>query len=61
MPTRSSLSKGEVASKVKRPITPQFYSVSEFSDKLDRLDPVALSILANPRIDLKGALPWQQS
>jgi predicted nucleotidyltransferase len=51
----------KVADKVKRPIKPEFYSVSEFGDKLDRLDPVALSILANPRIDLKGALPWQQS
>ena len=35
--------------------------MAEFGDKLDRLDPVALSILANPRIDLKGALPWQSS
>ena len=51
----------KVTDKVKRPIKPEFYSVSEFGDKLDRLDPVALSILANPRIDLKGALTWQQS
>jgi predicted nucleotidyltransferase len=50
----------KVADKVKRPIQPEFYAVAEFGDKLDRLDPVALSILANPRIDLKGALPWQQ-
>ena len=51
----------KVADKAKRPITPQFYSMAEFGDKLDRLDPVALSILANPRIDLKGALPWQSN
>jgi predicted nucleotidyltransferase len=51
----------KVADKVKRPIKPEFYSVDEFGDKLDRLEPVALSILANPRIDLKGALPWQQN
>ena len=51
----------KVADKVKRPVRPEFYSMSEFGDKLDRLDPVALSILANPRIDLKGALPWQQT
>ncbi len=50
----------KVSDKVKRPIQPEFYAVSEFGDKLDRLDPVALSILANPRIDLKGILPWQQ-
>ena len=51
----------KVADKLKCPIRPEFYSVSEFGDKLDRLDTVALSILANPRIDLKGSLPWQQS
>lgn len=33
----------------------------EWEAKLDRLDPLALSILANPRIDLEGALPWQQN
>ena len=49
----------KVADKVKRPIKPEFYSQAEFGDKLDRLDPVALSILANPRMDLKGTLPWQ--
>ena len=27
--------------------------------KLKNEDPVALSILANPRIDLKGTMPWQ--
>ena len=51
----------KVADKVKRRIEPEFYSVDEFGDKLDRLDPVALSILANPRLDLKGTLPWQRS
>ncbi|NJK42785.1 MAG: nucleotidyltransferase domain-containing protein [Aquincola sp.] len=51
----------KAADKIKRPVAPQFYALGEFGDKLDRLDPVALSILANPRIDLKGALPWQQS
>jgi predicted nucleotidyltransferase len=51
----------KVAEKTKRQIKPEFYGVSEFGDKLDHLDPVALSILANPRLDLKGALPWQQN
>ena len=51
----------KVAEKTKRQIKPEFYGFSEFSDKLDQLDPVALSILSNPRLDLKGALPWQQS
>jgi hypothetical protein len=37
----------------------QFHSVDEFADKLKNEDPVALSILANPRIDLKGGMPWQ--
>ena len=51
----------KVAEKTKRQIEPEFYGVAEFGNKIDHLDPVALSILANPRLDLKGTLPWQQS
>jgi len=45
--------------KLRREVNPEFYTAQEFGEKLDRLDPIALSILANPRIDLKGKLPWQ--
>lgn len=51
----------KVAEKTQRKIEPEFYGIAEFGDKLDHLDPVAISILANPRLDLKGALPWQQN
>jgi predicted nucleotidyltransferase len=49
----------KVADKVQREINPTFYSAAEFGGKLDDRDPVAMSILANPRIDLKGSMPWQ--
>lgn len=49
----------KVADKVQRDIAPSFYSAEEFGGKLDGRDPVAMSILSNPRIDLKGATPWQ--
>lgn len=55
--TMAALAK--VAEKSQREVNPTFYSVTEFGDKLDGLDPVAMSILANPRIDLRGTLPWQ--
>jgi len=48
-----------VGERVGREVSVQFYSVAEFGDKLKNEDPVALSILANPRIDLKGTMPWQ--
>lgn len=49
----------KVSEKVQREVSPEFYAVPEFEERLDGLDPIALSILANPRIDLKGVLPWQ--
>jgi len=49
----------KVADKVQREINPTFYSAVEFGGKLDHRDPVAMSILSNPRIDLKGTMPWQ--
>jgi predicted nucleotidyltransferase len=49
----------KVGERVGREVSVQFYSVAEFGEKLKNEDPVALSILANPRIDLKGTLPWQ--
>lgn len=45
--------------KIAREISPQFYSLDAFQAKLAEGDPVARSILANPRIELKGASPWQ--
>jgi predicted nucleotidyltransferase len=50
---------GKVADRFGRPVNPEFYSAEEFSRKLASLDPVVLSILENPRIELKGATPWQ--
>ena len=49
-----------VSERVKRQVHPAFYSADEFAGKLDALDPVSLSILANPRIDLKGSMPLQK-
>lgn len=49
----------KVGERVGREVSVQFYSAEEFGDKLKAEDPVALSILANPRIDLKGTMPWQ--
>lgn len=53
----SELSK--VGERVQREVVPQFYTSEEFGAKVKNSDPVALSILANPRFDLKGELPWQ--
>ena len=48
----------KVGEKISREVSPQFYAVDEFLAKLDAGDAVARSILANPRIELKGAAPW---
>lgn len=50
----------KVGERAGREVSVQFYSVEEFDDQLRRNEPVALSILANPRIDLKGTMPWQR-
>lgn len=50
---------GKVSARVKREVSPEFYSVPEFMGKLEQGDAIALSIAANPRIDLKGKAPWQ--
>lgn len=49
----------KVAQSTGRDISPMFYSMEEFQGLVDRHDPVALSILANARIDLVGAFRWQ--
>lgn len=50
---------GKVSARVNREVSPEFYGVSEFMGKLEQGDAIALSIAANPRIDLKGEAPWQ--
>lgn len=50
---------GKVGARVNREIGPEFYNTSEFLGKLGGGDAIALSIAANPRIDLKGEPPWQ--
>ncbi|HKX40243.1 MAG TPA: nucleotidyltransferase domain-containing protein [Burkholderiaceae bacterium] len=50
---------GKVGDKVSRDVNPQFYTAPEFQGKLADGDPVARSILAHPRIELKGVAPWQ--
>lgn len=49
----------KVSTRVGREVNPEFYSLPEFLGKLDSGDAVALSIVANPHIDLKGEPPWQ--
>jgi predicted nucleotidyltransferase len=49
----------KVAERVHISVDPQFYSSDEFRAKLGTGDPLILGILANPRIDLRGNLPWQ--
>lgn len=49
----------KVGERIHRDVNPQFYSTEEFASKVQSGDPVALSILANPRLDLRGELPWQ--
>lgn len=50
---------GRVSDSIEREVNPQFYSVREFQAKLQSEDPVVRSIISNPRIELKGAPPWQ--
>lgn len=45
----------KVGTRFSREVSPQFYSADEFSEKLAQGDTIVLSILANPRIDVKGA------
>lgn len=48
----------KVAQRVKRELSPQFYSDEEFTRQILEVDPIVISILSNPRIDLKGHLRW---
>ncbi|PZO13456.1 MAG: hypothetical protein DCF26_16765 [Burkholderiales bacterium] len=48
----------KVSDRVSREVNPEFYIGSDFMDKLERGDAIALSVAANPRIDLKGEPPW---
>lgn len=48
----------KVAQRVHRDISPQFYTDEEFARQLTALDPVAVGILSNPRVDLIGQLKW---
>lgn len=47
-----------VSDKIGREANPQFYSVEEFRNNASRGETIALSILGNPRIPLKGAFEW---
>ena len=47
-----------VSDKIKREVNPQFYSVQEFRENAAAGEAIALSILSNPRIALKGELTW---
>jgi predicted nucleotidyltransferase len=48
----------KVSIELGREVSPEFYGLHEFLDKLERGDAVALSIATNPRMDLKGEAPW---
>lgn len=50
---------GKVSEKLAPEIHPQFYLVEEFLAKASEGEPVTCSILAGPRIDLKGVEPWK--
>lgn len=52
---------GRVGERTDRQINPEFFGVGEFQRKLDEEDPVAMSVVYNPRIDLKGRAPWSPS
>jgi predicted nucleotidyltransferase len=52
---------GKVGDRTDRQINPEFYGGVEFERKLEEGDPVAMSIMSNPRIDLKGRAPWSPS
>jgi predicted nucleotidyltransferase len=49
----------KVGEKFSREVDPQFYSVDDFMAKLAEGDPVVRDVIASPRINLKGAEPWQ--
>lgn len=44
--------------KLSREVNAQYYATTEFKSLIERGEPIAMSILANTRIDLKGELPW---
>lgn len=47
-----------VSDKIQREANPQFYPAEEFRSNASRGETVALSILSNPRIPLKGSFTW---
>lgn len=47
-----------VSDKIQREANPQFYSVEEFRNNASQGETIALSILSNPRIPLKGSFTW---
>lgn len=47
-----------VSDKIGREANPQFYSVEEFRSNASQGETIALSILGNPRIPLKGEFQW---
>jgi predicted nucleotidyltransferase len=48
----------KIGERIGRAINPEYYSSSEFKRLVDEGEPIALSILGNPRIHLKGHIPW---
>jgi predicted nucleotidyltransferase len=48
----------KVSDRIGREVNPQFYALSEFKRLVDEGEPIAVSILQEPRIDMKGVLPW---
>jgi predicted nucleotidyltransferase len=51
---------GKVAHSIGREVNPEFYGQEEFREKVEQGDSIALAILGNPRIDLKGDIDWQK-
>jgi predicted nucleotidyltransferase len=49
----------KMSDRVHREINPQFYATAEFQRLVQEHEPIALDILQQARIDLKGVLPWQ--
>lgn len=47
-----------VSDKIGREANPQFYSVEEFRSNASQGETIALSILGNPRIPLRGEFQW---
>ena len=48
----------KVGDRTRREVNAQFYATSEFKRLVEDNEPVAVSILREPRIDVKGVLPW---